>query len=1320
MSFPFALATLLNRSSARPKISRVRRRPLGAESLEDRRLLTITVTFQTSLGNFDVELYDQSAPLTVQNFLNYVRDNDFDGSIFHRSVPGFIVQGGGFKTDFNQVPADPAVQNEPGISNTRGTIAMAKLGGNPNSATNQWFFNLADNSSNLNNQNGGFTVFGKVLGDGMQIVDAIAALSTINRGGAFTNLPVRNYTGTGTPTVEQLVVVTDIVVQGGTIQGTVYHDINNNAQKESGEAGVSSWTLFLDLDNDGNQDSNEPTAQTDSSGVYRFTGLQAGSYIVRSVQRVGWARTTPSSGTHSVTLTQGQIATGLDYGQVSIGTPTGLDLLDASDTGSSATDNLTRLNNENAAAALSFTLSGLVPGAKVELFSGSTKIGEVTPTGTTATIVTSGSVKLADGANILVASQSLNGITSPNSATLVITVDAKVPAITTTPGTQAAVGAAYTYDANTDDDASNPVYSLLSAPTGMTISASTGLVSWTPAVGQVGAAAYTVRVTDAAGNFKDQAVSLTVRPPNNAPTGTGESYSLDEDAVLEVPVAQGVLANDSDPDDDSITAVLVTNAAHGAVVLAADGSFKYTPAANYNGTDSFTYRVSDGVATSQPITVSFTVRSMPDVPVAKADTYSVNEDATLDPAAAAGVIANDSNPDGLTVEALLVTGPTHGAFTFRPDGSFTYTPAGNYNGPDSFTYRLKYGDQETAPVTVSLTVVSVNDPPIAGNDAYNLDEDEVLTAPVANGVLKNDSDPVEQSPLTAVLVNGPQHGMLQLLPNGSFKYTPNANYNGTDTFTYRANDGSGSSELATVTLTIRPVADNPIANPDTYTLAEDGQLNIGYSVSEDGSLVVDAANGVLKNDSDPDGGTLSAVKLSDPASGQLTFNADGSFKYVPQANFSGQVSFTYKVKAGTRESSPVTVTINVTPVNDAPIGVDDRYEFDEDTVLSLVGLAGVLTNDHDVDTVALSTVLVNGPSHGQLAFGIDGSFTYTPNRNFNGTDTFTYRVLDGAAQSDVVTVTLVVRPVEDPLGLEQVDDQQSIAGSPLAFQIVAHDPDAPDQQFLFALGAGAPEGATINPQTGEVSWAVPSNAAGTFDIPVIVTAGGRSAEQVVRVSVLNLGGVAFPTAQLLNNVADVAPASQPAINQQLLAASLLALEYDNVPVPELDTTDGPSPLDRIQSGDYVVEDGEVPDDLKIDLRNPQGGRQRVQRPASPPQTPAKGASLPQEPSKSNDSRRSVDNEIPAESGSLAAMLRALEAATNAPLPAPANVSEALVEVILPDAPVEATSVSAAALPLAFAALVSAEQKERKQDPRRRGRIDQSRPSLGRWCKIEIE
>jgi peptidyl-prolyl cis-trans isomerase A (cyclophilin A) len=151
--------------------------------------------FQTTLGTINVRLYDSATPLSVNNFKNYANANRWDGTVIHRSVPGFIVQGGGFSLSPDvfhptNVVTYPAVQNEFGISNLRGTVAYAKLGGDPNSATSQWFFNLANNSSNLDNQNGGFTVFGRVLGTGMTVVDSIAALSRVNAGGAFTDFPV--------------------------------------------------------------------------------------------------------------------------------------------------------------------------------------------------------------------------------------------------------------------------------------------------------------------------------------------------------------------------------------------------------------------------------------------------------------------------------------------------------------------------------------------------------------------------------------------------------------------------------------------------------------------------------------------------------------------------------------------------------------------------------------------------------------------------------------------------------------------------------------------------------------------------------------------------------------------------------------------------------------------------------------------------------------------------------------------------------------------------------------------------------------------------
>ncbi len=190
---------------------------------------TTVVTMETTLGNINIELYDSAAPLTVVNFLNYVQDGDYVNSFIHRSVPGFVIQGGGFQYDanldaFSSVPTDAPVANEFSLSNVRGTLAMAKVGGDPNSATSQWFFNLSDNSANLDYQNGGFTVFGQVLGNGMDIVDAIAALPLYNMTGinpAFANVPLDGYTGTFNP-ANQLVQITNVSVSAVPLPAAVW------------------------------------------------------------------------------------------------------------------------------------------------------------------------------------------------------------------------------------------------------------------------------------------------------------------------------------------------------------------------------------------------------------------------------------------------------------------------------------------------------------------------------------------------------------------------------------------------------------------------------------------------------------------------------------------------------------------------------------------------------------------------------------------------------------------------------------------------------------------------------------------------------------------------------------------------------------------------------------------------------------------------------------------------------------------------------------------------------------------------------------------
>jgi len=226
-----------------------------------------TVQFQTVMGDFEVNLFDNITPETVANFLAYVEAGDYTDTFIHRSVPDFIVQGGGFFYDYDDAKAytissnDPVV-NEPLLSSRRGTIAMAKVGNNPNSATNQWFFNLANNSGNLDHQNGGFTVFGQVTGNGMAIVDAIANLQRFNFGGAFNEMPVRDYTSEDVTnetalTHEHLVIIQNIVVLDAspdtanhlnptpTTRNPDGNNGGNNGGDSSSGGGSFGWALLM-------------------------------------------------------------------------------------------------------------------------------------------------------------------------------------------------------------------------------------------------------------------------------------------------------------------------------------------------------------------------------------------------------------------------------------------------------------------------------------------------------------------------------------------------------------------------------------------------------------------------------------------------------------------------------------------------------------------------------------------------------------------------------------------------------------------------------------------------------------------------------------------------------------------------------------------------------------------------------------------------------------------------------------------------------------------------------------------------------------------
>ncbi len=437
---------------------------------------------------------------------------------------------------------------------------------------------------------------------------------------------------------------------------------------------------------------------------------------------------------------------------------------------------------------------------------------------------------------------------------------------------------------------------------------------------------------------------------------------------------------------------------HGTLTPTA-GGYTYTPDQNYVGTDSFLYYLTtpDGV-NSNPATVTINVAAVNQVIVAPDDFYTTHANETLN-VSAPGVLVNDTdtNPNAV-LKAVLASQPTHGSVALNSDGSFTYTPDHNYVGTDSFTYKATDGLVTSTATTVTINVRPTA--PTAVDDSYTLNErtsnaDPGTTIP-APGVLVNDTIP-NNGVVALNVVNSPIHGSLTLNPDGSFTYTPFTNYFGTDSFTYFVTDGGLNSNIAKVTLNI--VAHyKPVANTDSYSVNENTTLTVG-------------AAGVLGNDTNVEGDKLQAVLVDGPKHGTITLNSDGSFSYTPDQNYSGPDSFTYKAVNGTLliASDPVTDNITVNYVNVSPIANNDTYTIEQDSKL-VVSAPGVLGNDVDPDgPQSLTAVLGNTTQNGSLTLNSDGSFTYQPNPQFSGMDSFTYRAFDGDKYSSVATVTINVQ-----------------------------------------------------------------------------------------------------------------------------------------------------------------------------------------------------------------------------------------------------------------------------------------------------------------------
>lgn len=600
-----------------------------------------------------------------------------------------------------------------------------------------------------------------------------------------------------------------------------------------------------------------------------------------------------------------------------------------------------------------------------------------------------------------------------------------------------------------------------------------GSFTYTPDPGFIGSDTYSYSICDdGTPSLCDTAVvTINVLPdsgPSNDPPFAADDAAL---TPQEVPVSGNLLTNDFDPNGDNIiiNTTQVSGPSNGSVVISSNGDYTYTPNPGFIGSDQFVYRICDDGTPSLCATATCYITVYPDnnPPVATDDINTTLVDVPV----TGNVSTNDWDPDGddLTVNTTLVTGPSNGSVTMNPDGSYTYTPDSGFNGEDSFTYVTCDNGVpslcDTAEVSIEVVPVSTgNEPPVAQDDAAQTQVD----VPVVGNVLVNDDDPDgDNIILNLTPITGPDNGSVTLLGNGTFTYTPNPGFEGTDVFTYSICDDQTPSlcDTAEVTIVVLPDYNGPDNDPP---FAGDDAAFTPQEVPVSGQL--------LTNDFDVNGDNIiiNTTPVSGPSNGSVVVNSNGTYTYTPNPGYTGPDQFVYEICDDGTPSlcAQATCYITVYPDNNPPVAVNDFNNTLVDTPVS----GNVLTNDSDPDgdNLSVNTTLVSGPSNGSVTILPNGTYTYTPNPGFQGEDTFVYEVCDNGIPPlcDEATVTISVIPVTDDNDppVANPDAYVTQTGVPVGGNITQNDDDPDGDNIIL----------TTTPLTGPSNGSVTISANGNI------------------------------------------------------------------------------------------------------------------------------------------------------------------------------------------------------------------------------------------------
>ncbi|WP_242424387.1 tandem-95 repeat protein [Vibrio parahaemolyticus] len=574
---------------------------------------------------------------------------------------------------------------------------------------------------------------------------------------------------------------------------------------------------------------------------------------------------------------------------------------------------------------------------------------------------------------------------------------------------------AYTIDLNeVFKDSDSSLEFSVSGNDNIQISIVSGVATITPTADWNGKETITFTVKDSSGESVSQTVDFTV-----APVVDIEADSAD--VVEDTPTIINVLGNDTFESTDKVVSLDADNGPkNGTVIVNNDGTVTYTPDDNYVGEDTFTYIVTSG-GMFESTTVEVNVTPVNDAPVAKDDIATTQEDTavTID------VLPNDTDVDGdkLSIQSAIV--PEAQGKVEIVDGKLVFTPAENFNGDAEITYTLTDGAL-TDQATVKVTVNAVNDTPVVESN-------------IADQTLAEDFTPYSIDLNTAFSdvdgeltfsVSGNSNIQVAIV-NGIATFTPTADWNGSEALTFTATDPSGESVSQTVNFTVAPVAD---------IVADSAR------VVEDTPTIIK----VLGNDTfEGDDKVVSLDADNGPKNGSVIVNNDGTVTYTPDDNYVGKDTFTYVVTSG-GVSESTTVTVNVTPVNDAPVAKDDIATTQEDTAVTI----DVLPNDTDIDGDTLRIDSASVPSDQGTVEIVDGKLVFTPAENFNGDAEITYNVTDGEL-TDEAKVSVTVNPVNDAPTIK-VDAVESITENAVSTDTVVaaltvRDTDTPEDQLAVSL-----------------------------------------------------------------------------------------------------------------------------------------------------------------------------------------------------------------------------------------------------------------------------